>query len=173
MSILSVLFGWTKAPQWVLEIAVFSLLLVVAMYTHHVIFTSGINHQKAIDAAALIKLRETVATETVALQLKANQAEIASNVEIQALRDYRNAHPLGPVRLCHANDSSPGMSQTGAANPKHADASPPPAGLQPVPGGNSGPGPWNQDVDISGLLSAIAARADALSDQLREFQARE
>jgi hypothetical protein len=102
----------------------------------------------------------------------ATAARVQREQELKDLRAYRDAHPVGAVRLCLARPAGvPAAASTveGHGGPG-AGAEP----VQPVPAGDSGSGPGGTAAgpDIARMLDALAARADYVSAGLREWQRR-
>jgi hypothetical protein len=104
------------------------------------------------------------------LVAKADAATAAAKSEAAANQAWRDSHPIGPVRLC--NDRSRPVSSSPAADPGHAGTGTAAGGVQPVPAGDSGPGPGDPGVDIGPLLDALGALGDRVSGALRQWQAR-
>lgn len=172
MSIIAAMLGWTKLPQWALELIVMGVIAGGIWYWHHEAIEKGIADQVALDNTAAAKLRAQTAAETANLKAKATMAEQGHAKEIDSLNDYNRAHPIEPVRLCDAHASSPLVPARGAADPGNAGAGAATPGLQSVPGGDSGSGTGTAGPDISPMLSALGAAADKLSAELREYQSR-
>ena len=78
--------------------------------------------------------------------------------EITTLRAYRDAHPVGVVRLCRAASPVPAGAAPGAVASAATD------GLQPMHEGAT------PATDIGPMLDAFAASCDAVSADLREQQ---
>jgi hypothetical protein len=100
-------------------------------------------------------------------------AEKDREKELADLRAYRDAHPIGAVRLCVPVRPSilPAPASTIQGNGGPSTSSP---AVQPLPAGDSTGGPPGEEAgpDISGMLDALAARADYVSAGLREWQHR-
>jgi len=171
---IAMLLGWTKLPQWALELIVIAAVaLAVAAGMHHLIDV-GIERQRAADAVATDKLKAATAAKTAELQARATTAEQAYEKEVNDNIAYNSSHPVQPVRLCLAANASGGfMPKAGATHPGDASASTPAANLQPVPAGNSGSGAGAAGPDIAHLLDLLAGKADDISAALREYQNRE
>jgi hypothetical protein len=134
-------------------------------------FAFGVQHGASSvrleDAKAVAKATAKANAETAKLN---DQLQGALNAKAQsdaALAAYNAANPLEPVRLCLAPARALPGAQTAA---RGANSTAPAAGdVQPLPSGDSGlrtgAGP-----DVSGLLSVLAGKADALSDQTRALQ---
>lgn len=159
---IATLLGWIGLPQWALELVALGLVGGSVWLWHHETYESGV-------AAEVAKVQVQTAKDTAALTAKANTAEHAHDQELSTLAAYRDAHPEQPVRLC----LSPNAARVQAAPAQSFGSGPiaPTSGIQPVPEGDSGvrtgAGP-----DISGLLEALAARADEVTAQARELQGR-
>lgn len=157
---IALLLGWTKLPQWALELVALGLVAGGVWLWHHEAFESGVK-------AEVAKVEAQQAKTTAQLEARATTAEHAHDTELNTLRDYRSTHPEQPVRLCVSTPSvqAPAVVAVG----RSAIAAP--GVIQPVPAGDSGvreqPGP-----DIGGLLEALAARADEVTAQARELQSR-
>jgi hypothetical protein len=158
---IAALLGWTKLPQWAIELIALALAAGGVWLWHYETYQSGVK-------AEVAKVEATQAKVTAALTAKANTAEHSHDQELNDLRTYRAADPVQPVRLCLP---TPGLQATPAKlDSGTAVAS---AGVvQPVPSGDTGvragAGP-----DISGLLETLAARADQITAQARELQSRD
>ena len=154
-------------------LAIITGVIAGGMYWHHKIYDEGIAKQVALDKAASAKLQAETSAETAALQEKANAAETTYQQQIAELTAYHAAHPDQPVRLCldpHA--SGTGLPQTAAAHPKHAGSGSPGTPIQSVSDTNHSSGGGAVGPDISTMLGLLAARADQVSAELREYQSR-
>lgn len=102
----------------------------------------------------------------------ADAAEVKREQELKDLRAYRDAHPVGPVRLCLARSVGVPTATSAVQGDGGPGASPGP--LQPVLEGDrrGGQGREAAGPDLAGMLDAFAARADYVSAGLREWQAR-
>jgi hypothetical protein len=174
---IALLLGWTKLPQWAMEL-VFSAVLVAVvaggiMYWHHEVLKEGIAEQVAADNKASQIVIEQAKAETAALQKKADTAESDHAKEIADLTAQLNSAVAQPVRLClNAHPSGGGLPQAGAANPQHASASAPLSAVQQMPEGNTSGGVGVAGPDIGPMLRLLAFQADSVSAELREFQSR-
>lgn len=135
-------------PRWVYELLGAAALVAA-------IWLSGVFHEKAVIQTKVVK-------QEVQVEKRIVETDHSHDQELSDLRAYRDAHPEQPVRLC-------------LANPVHAPAvegqpSAAPSSVQSVSAGDSGSGAGNQGPDISGLLEALAARADEVSADLRRRQ---
>ncbi|MGC8519961.1 MAG: hypothetical protein ACP5P4_15805 [Steroidobacteraceae bacterium] len=176
MSIVGAVLGWTGLPQWALELIAVGVVAAGAvgafwLYHHHV-YVEGIHAQQAADQRASAKVIAQARAETKAAVATAQAAHDAYIQEIAHEAVTAARHPLPAVRLCL--DSYPGASsvpQAGAAHPGNAHPGPTPGGVPALHASGhrvrAGRGP-----DISGLLDLLARRADQVSAELREYQAR-
>jgi hypothetical protein len=134
-------------PRWVYE-ALGAAALVAA------IWFSGVFHERAVIQTRVVK-------QEVQVEKRIVETDHSHDQELTELRAFRDSHTVEPVRLCVADTvhapAAEGQPSTAA------DA------VQPVSSGDSSvrqePGP-----DISGLLEALAARADQVSADLRRRQ---
>lgn len=161
LSIIAWVLGKTGLPQWALELIALALA-AGAVYAWHVhTFDAGVKSE-----VQRVELQN--AKTTARLEGKAATAGALHADEDKDLGEFRTAHPVEPVRLCVA---APSLQTPAAVN---ISVAAPAIGsdVQPVPAGDSGvrteTGP-----DISGLLEALAARADQVSAQARELQTRD
>lgn len=173
MSIIAAIFGWTKLPQWALELGVIAALAIgFALYHHHVL-DQGIKAQQAADQRASAKVEAQAAIATQAAQDAANRAEESYREEIASNAAAAVSAPLPVIRLCINTDvGSPGVPQTSTAYTGNAGASTASPRVQQMPAGNTGLR-QNAGPDISELLGLLARRADDGSAVTREFQARD
>ena len=172
-SLIAKLLGWTKMPQWALELIVIGVIAASIWYWHYSTFESGVAQQVAKDNAASDRVKADAALATQKLQAKADTAEHAHADEIAHLKDLV-AGSIDPVRLCvapHTRSSGvpsaggqiPGAEASGAATP----------GVQPVSIGDIGLQQESEGRDIGPMLRAFGAAADSVSADLREYQNRE
>ena len=161
---IAALLKWTGLSQWMMElIALGAVAGGVWLYLHHV-YETGVKAEVAVVAkqAAAQHAKDLAA---------ANAAEHSHDDELNSLRAFQLAHPDTPataVRLC-VNSSVQGASAS-QVGPKSDGASAATAGVQSVPAGDSGSGTGQAGPDILPMLSALAARADQVSAQLRAVQ---
>lgn len=157
---IAALLGWTKLPQWALELLALAAVASSVWLWHHETYESGVKAEVALVEAANAKT-------TAALTAKATAAEHSHDQELTDLRAYRATSPVQPVRLC----LSTARLQATPAQPVSGTTAPAAGVVQPVPardtGVRAGAGP-----DIGGLLEALAARADQVAAQARELQSR-
>lgn len=170
---IATLLGWTKLPQWALELIVIAIVAGGIWYWQHSLIEKGVIEQRIADAAASNKLNADTAKQTANLQARATLAEQAYDKERQDHQVYLDSHPLQPVRLCistavgralvsAASAPHSGNEGTGAAAPT----------LHDLPSGNSSGGASAAGPDISPMLELLAGAADKVSAELREFQKR-
>jgi hypothetical protein len=159
---IATILGWTKLPQWVLELIVILIVALGVFWVLHSRFEAGIAAQKQADSvAAAAQLQEA--------ENRAHTAELSYAKEHQANLDFMRDHPIGDVRLCVTTVAKLPASPSHAGNAK---AGAPAADVQTVPGGDSGGGPRAAGPNIGDLLSLLADRADDVSGVLREYQSR-
>ena len=158
---IAALLGWTKLPQWAIELIALALVGGAILLWHHETFEAGVKQE-----VARVELQNAKTTAT--LTAKANTAETLHADENKDLDAFRSAHPIEPVRLCVPTPSL----QTPAIIKVSSSAVATGADVQPVPAGDSGvrqePG-----RDISELLDLLAGRADKVTAQARELQGRD
>jgi hypothetical protein len=170
---IAAILGWTKLPQWALELIVVAAVAGGIWYWQHHLVQEGINTQRAADAIATRQLEAATAQKTADLQAQATAAKEAYEKEHFDNLNYRDSHPLQPVRLCIATSHSGSvMPQTGVAHSGNASSGTAAANVPAVPDGNSGGGAGAAGPDISELLGLLAAKADNVSAVLREYQKR-
>lgn len=170
---ITALLGWTKLPQWVLELIIVAAVAIGIWYWQHHLIAEGVAKQQAADTVASDKLKAKTARDTANLLAKATIAEQAYDKERADNQSYRDSHPLQPVRLCistavgralvsAASQPHPGNEGAGAAT----------SNLHDLPSGNSSGGASAAGPDISALLGLLASKGDSVSAELREFQKR-
>jgi hypothetical protein len=170
---IAAVLGWTKLPQWALELILIAAVAGGVWYWQHHLIAEGVDKQKAADAIERKALEADTAKLTAQLQAKASTAEQAYDKERNANLEYQQSHPSRPVRLCLSTDNSGKiLPQAGATIAGNATAGTPTPNVSEVPSGNSGGGAGTAGPDISGMLSLLASRADDVSATLREFQTR-
>jgi hypothetical protein len=170
---IAALLGWTKLPQWALELLAIAAVAGGIWFWQHHLIGEGIAQQKAADDAATAVLMRDAADETAKLRIQALTAEQAHDKETADLKAAIDAHPNQPVRLClNSNARGQGVSASGTAIPGATSAGPSTAGLQPLPDGDPASGPGRAGPDIEPMLTALGAAADKISAELREFQSR-
>lgn len=177
-SLIFKLLGWSKLPQWALELIAIAVVAfgiwMLHLHTLHVGMAAGIAKQQAADNAASTQLLAEAATETAEKLKVAEAASHAHDQELDSLHQYIADHPLHGS-LCvqpAAHYRSQGVPEAGPAHGGNANTGPLTGNFQQVPPddhGVSGPG----EADVRGMLQLLAQRADESSAALREFQARE
>jgi hypothetical protein len=159
--VIAALLGWTKLPQWALELLALAAVAGGVWLWHYETYQSGVK-------AEVAKVEAQQAKTTAIMTAKATAAEHSHDQELNDLRDYRAAHPELSVRLCVPTarlQATPAVAvsvSTAAA----------PGVVQPVPAGDTGVRA-GQGPGIFGLLDALAARADQVTAQARELQSRD
>lgn len=170
---IATILGWTKLPQWALELIVIVLIACAIWFWQHERYKAGINEQQRIDAASTADLIKKTSVQTAALQAKATSAELAYVQEHQANIEYQREHPNIPVRLCIAAPASGSrVPAGGTAHPGNASAGTGTATVPAVHGGDTSDGTRQAGVDIGPLLNSFALRCDEVGATLREFQKR-
>jgi len=170
--VIAALLGWTKLPQWALELIVLAALAGGFWLYHIHVYDQGIRAQQTADKAVSAKAMAQAAVATQAAQDAANRAEESYREEIASNAAAAVARPIGPVRLCidaHIGGSS--VPEASTAHSGDAGSSASTGGIPGVP--DRDPGLRAQSGhDISSLLGAWADTADKVSAALREYQAR-
>ncbi len=134
-------------------------------WLHNHLVDKGVQQQREADAEAYAKLQRDADLETGRLKGLADAAEKANAEELKDLRQYRADHPLhGSLRNAVCN--RPAVPDTSASNGVNDSSSAIPRPIQPVPEGDRG------RIDQLHLLDVLAGKADGVSAQLREWQAR-
>lgn len=170
---IAMLLGWTRLPQWALELIVIASVAGGIWYWQHQRYEAGIHAQQTADAIDTERLREDAMRQSAILQTRASSAEQAYETELKANVDYQRQHPVEPMRLClPAAARRGGVPETGARVLGNADAGTAGRGVRPVPAGNPERGGGNAGPDISGMLETLAMKCDSVSAVLREFQER-
>lgn len=138
------------------------LVLIGAMYEVHVQREIGRNEVVAADAAARADERAKIAKEQVAVQAKADAAEVAREASDQKFNAYMSAHPVGSIIVCHQPSNQPGGLRP-ASSPNGADAG---AGSGPpvVPTVSAG------GVDIGPRTGVIVRAAGKMAELYRQYQ---
>jgi hypothetical protein len=173
MSVIALIFSWTKLPQWALEIIVIAGLAGGFWWYHHHVYTLGLAAQQAADNKASAAVIAQAAAATKAAQDAANRAQESYREEVASNAAAAAARPLGPVRLClDSYARGGGMPEAGAPVGRAQRPSAGAGRVSGVPGGDprlrqERPGP-----DLEELLGAWAEAADRVSATLRECKAR-
>jgi len=148
-------------------------ILAGGVWYHHKVFDEGIANQIAVDARASKELKADTAKKTAELQVRATTAEQAYDKEHADNQNYRDSHPIEPIRLCLSATASYTLVPTsGAAHAGNESASAAAQNVHDLPSGNSSSGTGTAGPDISTLLGLLAAKGDDVSAELREFQNR-
>lgn len=134
-------------------------------WVHNHLVDKGIAQQQAADAKAYARLQRDADLETGRLNGLADAAEHAHDQELTDLRQYRADHPLHGSLRVNCLPATP-RGEASASNPIDGGTSTQPGPVQSVPEGNSG------GLDQLHLLDILAGKADEVSGQLREWQAR-
>jgi hypothetical protein len=136
------------------------LLGVGSVLVHHKIYQSGYDAAVAEQAKAAKKDHDEQ-------QAQATTAEHTHDAELAALRDYRDTHPDGPVRLCLDTTVPARVDHRGPSAVSGGPAAP---SVQPVPAGDRSGGARRVGTNIGGLLEALADRADQVSADRRALR---
>lgn len=175
MSLFLTLFGWSKLPQWAIELIVVVLIAGgVWLYHEHVVsklIDAGRSAQRLEDQKSLDKLKQKTATEQKAIQARADTAQKAYQKEHDDFTSYQLSHPLvSAVQLCQQSPprSRGGyMQPAGAANAGAGASATTGKVLQPLSSSDS-PG---ADYRLR-LLDGFGRLCDTLSATIRESQHR-
>ena len=166
------LLAMVPLKDW-LYCGLIAAILAGGFWYHHKLIDEGIAEQQVTDARASATIAAKTAKETADLQARAMTAEQAYDKEHAESQNYRDSHPLAPVRLCLSTPTRGSVvPQAGAANPGNAGAGTAPANIPNVSSGDNSGRPGTPGPDIESLLSALAQSADQVSAELREFQTR-
>jgi hypothetical protein len=168
---ISAALEFVHARKWLVELLLLGVIVVgVVLFCRHLIQV-GVERQRAEDERAYRQLQLDAAIESGRLKGIAEKASHEHDEELQTLREYRVQHPLHGG-LCLDDGRKSRLPNAGTAESGDAGRSSSAESLQPVSSGDSQPS-GQSDPDIRGMLDALAGRADRVSAQLREFQARE
>lgn len=126
----------------------------------------GRQEVRAEDAKALAIAKAAADAETKRLKDKADQAEHSHDKELTDLRAYQRDHPISLWVSNGKGHSIACMPRTATSNSIDASAGPSAESVLSMPERDS------SERDIGPMLSALAARADEVSAQLREWQSR-
>lgn len=152
-------------------IAIAAALALVggAWWLHNHLVEQGVQQQVEADRKAYAKLQTEADLETGRLKGRAEAAEKAHAKEHDALNAYVADHP-DHGGLCKRSSLPASASpKASASHGINAGTGPAPAGVQQVPDSNSDGEPA---VDSRWLLRCLNERADRVSAQAREWQAR-
>jgi hypothetical protein len=170
---IAAVLGWTKLPQWALELIVIAAVAGGILYWQHHEINKGIALQKAADDKASAPLIQQAKAETAELRVKATMAEQTHAKEMADLQNLTGSHANQPVRLCidsHAGGQGVRPASTGDQGNRSTGSVT--ASVQPMPNGNSESGAGRDGPDIEPMLTALGAAADKVSAELRELQSR-
>lgn len=147
-----------------------ALLVLIAVLGGAFVYTKherdvGETKIEAADKAADAKIAAQVASQTAELKAKSDMAEKGAQDAEQKLQDYMASMSSAPVRVCHENNSGPGLSKAPAPISTASGTSPGSGTLPAVPARVIGP-------DISAELDTIVRAAAELAISDREFQQR-
>jgi hypothetical protein len=166
-SIIAILLKWTGLSQGAMELTAIGIVVSAvggfAAYEHHKIYTEGVKTEVA-------KVQKQDARDAAILTQRAKKAEDQHVQDDKDLAAYRASTPVEPVRLrilTPANHVSAAGAQCVGSS-----AAPATGSVLEVPAGDSGSGTGQAGQDIGGLLEALAARADQVTNQARELQSR-
>jgi hypothetical protein len=170
---IAAILGWTKLPQWALELIVIAGVAGGIWFWQHHLIAEGVAQQKGADAIELQNLKVENDKKSADLQARATTAENARDKEVQDNANFRSSHPDQPVRLCLATNQGSGtVPKATGQNPGNATAGSASANVPTVHAGDSSGGPGAAGPDIGSLLGLLAEKADDVSSTLREFQSR-
>jgi len=157
------LLALIPSKDWLYVAAISALLIGFGAYTIHERRAGAAHEAAALKASSLILEKQT-ADKTAELKAKADMAERAYDKEHALILNQ----PIDSVRLCHSTNSSRIVPKAGAVVAGNANSGSAAVGVQQVPSGDSSvAGP-----DIGPMLDALAAGADQVSAELREYQSR-
>lgn len=146
MSLVAFLATRIRVPPWLIEVVLAGLLVLG-------IWLSGVFHEKA-------RIETRIVKQQVEVEKRVIETDHTHDQELADLRDYRASHPVQPVRLCKpASVPTAPPRQPSAASGDVQQVSAGDSQLRPDPG-----------PDISGMLEALAGRADSVSATLRRRQ---
>ena len=166
------LLAMVPLKDW-LYCGLIAAILAGGFWYHRKLIDEGIADQQRADSIASATIAANTAKETADLQARAMTAEQAYDKERAANQNYSDAHPIAPVRLCLSTPARGSvLPQTGAAHSGNANPGSSATALSNVPSGDSSGGHGTTGPDISTLLGLLAVKADDVSAELREFQAR-
>ena len=164
-SLIAMVLKWTGLSQGVMELialgAVAASVTGVAVYEHHKIYNEGVTaahaEQKKTDDAdkAILEKRATTAEQ--------NYAQAKTDLD-----SFRNANPIGAVRLCvpaavHHVQAGPAIGVGSKANTG-------PQAVPDLPTGDQSGGGTVAGPDIGPMLDLLAARGAEIAAQAIELQ---
>lgn len=164
-------FTLIPAPYRLLAEGIAAAILIglswyaIHSYNEH-LRESGRQEVRAEDAQALATAKAAADAETKRLKDKADQAEHSHDQELTDLRAYQRDHPISLWVSNGKGHSIACVPHTTASNSIDASTSPSAESVLTMPERDPG------ERDIGPMLSALAARADEVSAQLREWQSR-
>jgi len=139
-----------------LEIAAAVVLAIAfGLFVHHERAVGALKINTA-DAKALQAAHEKADAQTALNLERAAKADAGAVSAQKAVDDYRAAHPEQPIRLCHSDNSQPGVPKGSPANQSAPSAGPGPAPLREVQSGTAG-------ADIGPGLDALVQAASRLA----------
>lgn len=176
IGIIAKLFGFTKLPQWALELLVIGVIVLgIWMYHLHVVNISiakGVAEQKTADEQASKELQQQTDQQSAAKLKAAMDAARVYAKEISTLTQYINDNELHGSLCQPAPHTGRQVVSTRSPPDSGGDRSAASAGnVQSVPSRDSSVGPPGA-ADVRGMLSLLAQRADELSARMRKIQAR-
>lgn len=161
---ISTALEFLHARKWLIELLLLAAIAGGVWWVCHHLIEVGMQRERAawmlkVDAANL---------ETARLRGIAEAAEATGKREHDELTQYMADHPLhGTLASLCKPPRVPAATQTDSG---HAGAGAAATPVQPVPEGDSGGA--DREPDQLGMLASLSARCDALSTQVREYQAR-
>jgi len=139
------------------------ILLAGGLYEVHVQREIGRNEVRAADAAARADEHAKVVKLEAQLQAVADKAKGERDATQKQLDDYRAAHPVGAVFVCHKPaDSRWGLPAAAGADPGNAVPSPGPIAVPAVSGGT--------ETDVGADLDALVRAAEVMGGLYRQYQ---
>jgi hypothetical protein len=143
----------STAERWLIEILIVAALASgLVLYLEH----RGAERIEAADQKALDAAAKQAEAETALNAEKANKADEVADASQKAIDSYIAAHPIEPVRVCHASNSVPGVPKASAAHSGPQSPSAGPATVPGVPDSTAGP-------DIGPGLAIIVQAAERLA----------
>lgn len=152
--------------KWLVELILLAIIVGAAWWFCHHLIDVGVQRERA---AWMLKVDEA---NLKAAQAKgrADAAEAAGKREHDELTEYIKGHPLhgSLASLCRKPSGVPAAASPDGGD---AEASAGAADVLALPAGD--PRGNLDEPDQLGMLSLLAGRADLLSSQVREYQARD